>query len=93
MAGFLRDYSILSKFLFVFEVIGETFLDVSQCANVIRKFVVSNSRKRVHDCEMGSQNVEVEDAQFVSEGKSLLFLNGSLANNGEVSCLSQVLFR
>lgn len=79
MAGYLADNAILSKLLFVFELIGGTFLEVSQFSSVVRRFVLSGdgNRECVHDCEMGSKSVE--DARFVSEGKSLLFLNGSVA--------------
>ena len=73
-----RSHSFLSRLFYVFEVIGESFLAVSQFSGVVRLFVLNGPHSSVDDCEKGD---EALDIKFVSEAKSLLYLHGLLVKN------------
>ena len=73
-----RSHSFLSRLFYVFQLIGESFLAVSQFSSVVRLFVLNGPDSSVDDCEKGD---EALDIKFVSEAKSLLYLHGSLVKN------------
>ena len=76
--GITTSHSILSRLLYVFEVIGESFLSVSQFSNVVRLFVLNGPGSSVNDCEKGEEDV---NRKFVSEAKSMIYLHGSFVKN------------
>lgn len=70
--AYLADHSLLGKLFFVFEVVGETFLSVTQFSRVVRYFVIDGV-KEGKDCEKGFN--DREERRFVSEAKSVAYLH------------------
>ena len=85
MVDFTSNMCMLSRLLFVFEVIGESFLAVSQFSNVVRLFITNEGSKdgSLDACEKGLVDDDERqlNIQFGSEVKSFAFLNRFAVGN------------